>query len=257
MMSSQPILVLTNDDGVDAPGLSALVAAAAGLGRCRVIAPSGPYSGCGHQTTTHGPIRISEREGDRIAVCGTPVDCVRLAIHSLATDLAWVIAGVNSGGNLGTDLHHSGTVASVREAAIRGIPGIAVSHYIARGRAIDWGWAARTTSRVLELLMSRRCEPGSFWNVNLPHPLPGSPDPDIVDCPLDPSPLPLDYQVEDNAFLYTGDYQRRSRCPGADVATCFDGQISVTLIRVSEGQADLSPGGETKCPGVPGEKASL
>ena len=56
---------------------------------------------------------------------------------------SWVLSGINPGGNLGTDVHHSGTVAAVREGAIRGIPGIAVSHYIARGRAIDWSRAAR------------------------------------------------------------------------------------------------------------------
>src|SRR6476660_7620572 len=64
MMGSQPILVLTNDDGVDAPGMRALQQATAGLGQCRVIAPCGPISGCGHQVTTHAPIQISHRARD-------------------------------------------------------------------------------------------------------------------------------------------------------------------------------------------------
>ena len=140
---SQPILVLTNDDGVDAPGMHALRQAAGALGQCRVIAPCGPISGCGHQVTTHAPIKLSPRGGDILAVSGTPVDCVRLAIHSLATDVSWVISGINQGGNLGTDVHISGTVAAVREAAIRGVPGIAVSQYVARGRELDWARAAR------------------------------------------------------------------------------------------------------------------
>lgn len=249
MMTShgQPILVLTNDDGVDAPGMHALQQAAKSLGQCRVIAPIGPISGCGHQVTTHAPIRISPRGHHILAVAGTPVDCVRLAIHSLATDVTWVISGINPGGNLGTDLHHSGTVAAVREAAIRGVPGIAVSHYIARGREIDWDWAAIWTARVLETLMARPREPGTFWNVNLPHTAPGASEPEIVDCPLDPSPLPLDYRVEGDAVLYTGDYQRRSRCPGADVAVCFGGQISVTLMRPAEGDFDLVPATTGEC----------
>ena len=251
---SQPILVLTNDDGVDAPGMHALRQAAEALGRCRVIAPCGPVSGCGHQVTTHAPIRISPRGRDILAVAGTPVDCVRLAIHSLATDVSWVISGINQGGNLGTDVHISGTVAAVREAAIRGVPGIAVSHYIARGREIDWAKAALWASRVLETLMARPREPGTFWNVNLPHPAPGTSEPVIVDCPLDPSPLPLDYRVEGDAVFYTGDYQRRPRCPGADVAVCFGGQISVTLMRPADRHVDFVPDPRGEYPEVEGGK---
>jgi len=244
---SQPILVLTNDDGVDAPGMQALRQATAGLGQCRVIAPCGPISGCGHQVTTHAPIRISPRGRDILAVAGTPVDCVRLAIHSLATDVSWVISGINQGGNLGTDVYNSGTVAAVREAAIRGVGGIAVSHYIARGREIDWARAALWTTRVLETLMARPREPGSFWNVNLPHLAPDGSEPAIVDCPLDPSPLPLNYRVEGDAAFYTGDYQRRPCFPGADVSVCFGGQISVTLIRPPALDIDFVPGPHEEC----------
>ena len=75
-------------------------------------------------------------------------------------------------------------------------------------------------------------EPGTFWNVNFPHPGPDEPDPDIVFCPLDPSPLPLTYRVEEGQAVYTGDYQSRARRPGSDVDVCFGGQIAVTLIRV-------------------------
>jgi 5'-nucleotidase len=228
-----PLLVLTNDDGVDAPGMLALWQAALGLGRCRVIAPERPLSGCGHQVTTHGPILITRRGDDALAVAGTPVDCVRLAIAALAADLRWVLSGINAGGNLGTDVYHSGTVAAVREAAIRGVPGIAVSHYIARGREIDWARAAAWTARVLRALLARPCEPGTFWNVNLPHLTSGCPDPAIVFAPLDPSPLPLDYRFEGDTAIYSGDYQSRARRPGGDVAVCLGGQISVTLMRLT------------------------
>src|SRR5450759_2160532 len=130
----QTVLVLTNDDGIHAPGMWALIQAASGMGRCRVIAPCGPISGCGHQVTTHLPIQITPDGEGNLAVAGTPADCTRLVIFSLATDVGWVLSGINAGGNLGTDVYHSGTVAAVREAAIRGVPGIAVSHYIASGR---------------------------------------------------------------------------------------------------------------------------
>ena len=140
-------VLLTNDDGWDAPGLEALRQAAQGLADYRVIAPELPQSGCGHRVTTHGPILFRRPTADHVAVTGTPVDCVRLALYHLAPDVDWVLSGINPGGNLGTDVHHSGTVAAVREGAIRGIPGIAVSHYIARGRAIDWSRAARLAFR--------------------------------------------------------------------------------------------------------------
>ena len=134
----EPVLLLTNDDGVDAPGMHALCQAADGLGQCRVIAPSGPISGCGHQVTTHQPIEIVARDDGTLAVKGSPADCVRLAIHEFVPEAQWVLSGINAGGNLGTDTYISGTVAAAREAAIRGLPAIAISHYIARGRLIDW-----------------------------------------------------------------------------------------------------------------------
>jgi 5'-nucleotidase len=225
--------LLTNDDGWNAPGLEALRQAAQGLGDCRVIAPELPHSGCGHCATTHGPILVRRPTADHVAVAGTPVDCVRLALHHLAPDVGWVLAGINPGGNLGTDVHHSGTVAAVREGAIRGIPGIAVSHYIARGRAIDWPRAARWARDVIAWLIARPQAPGTFWNVNLPHLLEGDPDPEVVFCPLDPSPLPLSYQFDDGQAVYNGDYQSRTRRSRDDVDVCFGGQIAVTRLHVS------------------------
>jgi 5'-nucleotidase len=228
-----PTLLLTNDDGWNAPGLEALGQAAQGIGDCRVIAPELPHSGCGHRVTTHGPILVRRPTPEHIAVAGTPVDCVRLALHHLAPGVNWVFAGINPGGNLGTDVHHSGTVAAVREGAIRGIPGIALSHYIARGRAIDWSRAARWAREILVLLMARPQHAGTFWNVNLPHLRPEDPDPAIVICPLDPSPLPLSYYVDDGQAVYSVDYQSRIRRPGYDIDVCFSGQIAVTRAHVA------------------------
>jgi 5'-nucleotidase len=225
-------IVLTNDDGWDAPGLEALREAAAGFGECRVVAPSGPVSSCGHGVTSQAPIMVREPREGHFAVTGTPADCVRLALFELAARPSWVIAGINSGGNLGADVHYSGTVAAVREAVVHGVPGIAVSQYIARGRPVDWPRAARLTHAVLERLMCEPWEPGSFWNVNLPHLAPDAPDPEIVFCSLDPSPLPLSYRIEGGHAVYTGDYQRRSRMPGLDVEVCFGGAVSATLVRV-------------------------
>jgi len=239
---SQPetTFLLTNDDGWDAAGLAALWQAAEGLGRCRLVAPSGPISGCGHRVTTHGPIAITRLGEDRVAVAGTPADCVRLALDHLTPGVDWVLSGINAGGNLGADVYHSGTVAAVREGVLHGVPGIALSHYIARGRAIDWPRAARWAATVLSRLLASPCEPGTFWNVNFPHLGPDEPDPDLVFCPLDPSPLPLTYRVEADQAVYTGDYQSRARRPLSDVDVCFGGRIAVTLIRVYD--VGIAPG---------------
>jgi 5'-nucleotidase len=227
-------LLLTNDDGIDAPGLAALVEATEGLAERTVVAPLGQFSSCGHTVTTHKPLTIEKRGEGRFAVGGAPADCVRLAVHHLAPGFSWVISGVNAGGNLGTDVHPSGTVAAVREGVTRGRPGIAISHYIAKGKAIDWGVAAARAGRVVRDLLARPWEPGTFWNVNLPHIGPGGPEPDVVFCGLDTSPLPLAYRLEDGGRLatYCGDYQSRARAEGSDVEVCFGGRIAVSLVRV-------------------------
>ncbi|MHC5537763.1 5'/3'-nucleotidase SurE [Singulisphaera rosea] len=225
--------LLTNDDGVDAPGLAALRAAVLGLGHpYRVVAPSGPRSGCGHQVTTHATISVDRRDDDTESVGGTPADCVRLALHHLVPEVAWILSGINAGGNLGTDVYHSGTVAAVREGATHGYPGIAISHYIARGKVIDWERATHWTIQVLHCLLPRPLEPGTFWNVNLPHLDPGAPDPEIVEVLVDPSPLPLDFSVDGNHSVYSGNYQQRARRPAHDVECCFEGRIAVSLLRV-------------------------
>ena len=148
------------------------------------------------------------------------------------------MAGINAGGNLGTDIHHSGTVAAVREAAIHGVPGIALSHYIARGRVVDWNRAERWAEAILRRLMARPWEPGTFWNVNFPHPEPEQPEPEVVFCPLDPSPLPLRYRVEGDQVDLRGRLPVATRRPGFDVDVCFGGRIAVTLIRVFDNHLD-------------------
>ncbi len=231
-MGEPGLIVLTNDDGVDAPGLAALEVAARELGGCKVMAPSGPQSGCGHVVTTHRPIATEDRPDGRSAVDGTPADCVRVALHRLGRRLSWVISGINAGGNLGADIHHSGTVAAIREAALHGVPGVAVSHYIARGRALDWGRAARWLAPVLRDLMARPPEPGTFWNVNLPHPEPGGSDPPIAYCEVDSSPLPLAFREVPGGLIYCGDYQGRARRASGDVDVCFGGRIAISKVHV-------------------------
>jgi len=223
-------LLLTNDDGIDAAGLEALFTAAVTLGDPVVVAPFDGHSGCGHQVTTGQGLRLDRRGAGRFAVSGTPGDCVRLGLHQVAADADWVLAGVNHGGNLGADIHHSGTVAAVREAALHGKPGVAVSQFIKKDLALDWPRAATWLAPVLRDLLARPHLRGSFWSINLPHLEPDAPDPEVVFCPLDPSPLPLAFRQEGDLWHYAGDYHKRKRQLGADVDICFRGKIAVTRL---------------------------
>jgi 5'-nucleotidase len=226
-------LLLTNDDGVDAAGLAALLDAARSLGDPLVVAPTGPQSGVSHAVTTGAAVRVEERSPGRFAVSGTPADCVRVGLHRLCPDAAWVLSGINHGGNLGADVYYSGTVAAVREAVLHGWPGVALSHYRKRGMEFDWLRAAGWVARVLADLLARPVVPGAFYNVNLPHLRPEDADPEVVFCSLDPHPLPLSYRHEDGGGMhYDGDYHTRSRVGGGDVDVCFGGRIAVTLIKL-------------------------
>jgi len=223
-------LILTNDDGIDAPGLSALEKALTGAGELIVAAPADANSGVSHRVTTRTPIRMDRVGENRYRIHGTPADCARIALTQIAPDAGWIIAGINRGGNLGADVYISGTVAAVREGTLLGYPGIAVSHYVAKDRDVDWDLAARRVSPVLDRLLSGRPAPGCFWNVNLPHPDGNSSQLDVVFCPLDTNPFSVRYEKNENHFMYTGDYHSRPRQPGRDVDVCFSGKIAVTPI---------------------------
>ena len=225
--------LLTNDDGLNAPGLAALRAALPEGSHALVIAPSEERSACSHQVTTARGFRAF-RVGERtVAVDAVPADCVRLALHDYPGSFDWVLAGINHGANLGADVYYSGTVAAVREAAIFGVPAIALSHY--RDRELsddDWNRASGWVRRLLPALLERPLSRGEYWNVNLPSLPPGPANPPIVECEVDTSPLQLSYAVDAGKYWYTGVYARRDRQPGRDVEACFAGSISVSMLRL-------------------------
>jgi 5'-nucleotidase len=223
-------LLLVNDDGIHAPGLAALERAVAGLGTAVVIAPDRHLSGCGHQATTHRALELTELAAGRHMLDGTPADCTRIGLTLLAPGTDWVMAGINEGGNLGADVYMSGTVAAVREAALLGKPGVAISHYVRRGVPVDWDLAARWTQEVLLRLLSRPAPPGTYWSVNLPHLSPAGLLPEIVECPLDRNPLPVRFEQVEGRWHYRGNYHERPRHPGHDVEVCFSGRIAVTRL---------------------------
>lgn len=228
--------LLTNDDGIDAPGIAALQLAVGD--RARIVAPLEHQSGCGHQVTTHRPIRLLSRPSrdeslpPDYAIAGTPADCIRIALKHLCLDVDYVLSGINAGGNLGVDAYISGTVAAVREAAILGIPGIAISQYKKSPHPIDWEISMQLARYALDRLLALPLPPNSFWNVNLPHRANLDELPQIVLCEPSADPLPIDYQLQDDVLIYTGVYRDRVRSTGTDVDVCFGGNIAVTQLTV-------------------------
>ena len=220
-------LILTNDDGIDAPGIRALQNAVQGKGI--VVAPQKPHSGCGHQVTSHSPLQLATRSPSEYALDGTPADCTRIALTQIAKDAHWVLSGINAGGNLGVDVYISGTVAAVREAAILGVRGIAFSHWIKKPLEVDWELASYWTAKVLDDLLQRPIPVGTFWNVNLPH-LQANQEPEIVFCEPSIQPLSVQYHVDGDTYYYNGEYAKRPRVPGSDVDVCFSGNIAVTKL---------------------------
>ena len=238
MFEHTPI-VLTNDDGIDAPGLRALAAAleeALGEAPC-IVAPNRCYSGCSQQVTMTAPIRVEQRGPRCWAVEGSPADCARLAITNLVPGCRLVLSGINHGGNLGHDIFLSGTVGAAREAALLGVDAVALSHYFRSGLAVDWAQAARWAVAALESLPWSAPGGPRLWNINLPHlDVPRNGVPPIQHCVPCTRPLPVSYTLKDGAYYYdAGRYHTRSREAGTDVAVCFGGGIAISALPLAAG----------------------
>ncbi len=261
-------IVLTNDDGFDAPGLAALWQAVDALGdvSVTVVAPLHTHSGCGHVFSERLLLHTNEVPtiGKVHVVDGSPADCVCAAVHHprLAAP-QWVIAGINAGGNLGVDIYPSGTVAAARQAAIFGIPAIAVSQLVVAGQPVDWQRATREAASVLAALV-RPDEPPPphadpdlhrlarqavteappwpegtppCWNVNLPYLPDGQAASHVRLAPISRDAVHLDYtmtDLEDGSQLldYVGKYHDRPAGRGTDVEVTFGGAISLSQVPI-------------------------
>jgi len=169
--AQQPYRILiSNDDGFQAPGIKALFDRLKSLGEVTVAAPAANQSGVGHALTFGSQIAVEswETEGTRwFAITATPATCVRMALTSLLPQLPdVVISGINKGENAGVVSFSSGTVACAREAAFRDIPAIAVS--LEEGAHMDYAAAAEFTARLLLEVRKRGLPPGTYLNVNFP-----------------------------------------------------------------------------------------
>jgi 5'-nucleotidase len=160
-------ILLSNDDGIGAPGLKSLADSLADLGRLTVVAPDRNRSGASNSLTLESPLRVTETAPGWYSVNGTPTDCVHLAISGfLDAEQDLVVAGVNDGANLGDDVLYSGTVAAAMEARFLGLPTLAVS-LVARGGR-HFASAARVARELVEALRQRPLAQALILNVNVP-----------------------------------------------------------------------------------------
>ena len=172
---NRPLILLSNDDGVDANGLAALAAALQGLGTIAVVAPVQEQSAVGHAITVHNPMwahpwAFEGPDGPiwARAVTGTPADCVKLAAQKLLPrkpDL--VVSGINHGPNAAINVIYSGTVSAATEAAILGIPSFAISH-CSWDSEVDFEAAGHYAQLVAERILGHGLPTGVLLNVNVP-----------------------------------------------------------------------------------------
>jgi 5'-nucleotidase len=164
---ADPLILVTNDDGVHAPGIRALAQVLGGLGEVWIVAPDREASASGQSLTLKHPLRAERIEPNVVAVDGTPADCVNLAVVKLLPRRpALVVSGINRGGNLGEDVFYSGTVGAAREATFFGVPAIAVS--VAARSELDYCPAAEFASRLSALVIERGLPERTLLNVNVP-----------------------------------------------------------------------------------------
>jgi len=172
------LILLTNDDGIMAPGIVAMYRRLVQMGRVEVVAPETVQSATGHGITLKMPLLTSrvtvENAFEGVAVDGRPADCVKLALSQIlpsTPDL--VISGINAGANVGINVLYSGTVAAAIEAAFLGLPAIALSLYLKNDVEPDYDRAAEWSMKCIEMILKAGLKGGQIVSVNLPSMPPG------------------------------------------------------------------------------------
>ncbi len=162
------LILVTNDDGINAPGIKALSDTLRDLGRVIVAAPDRERSAASHSLTLHRPLRIEELAPDYYSIDGTPTDCIHLAVHVILKDRKpdLLVSGINRGGNLGQNITYSGTVWAALEGNLMGIPSFAVS--LEENNKMDYGPAARFAAKMAKWIGDHGLPSDTILNVNVP-----------------------------------------------------------------------------------------
>lgn len=172
---NKPNIVITNDDGIHAPGLYALAEALAPLGEVTIVAPDRERSAVSHAFTMNHPLRITRLDPHRVMIDGTPVDCVIYAVRNLFADQPpdLIVSGINNGPNMGDDVFYSGTVAAAHEGQLNGVPSLAVSmrssYAAGEARVANFPTAGAVARRVAEQILQHGLPDGVMLNLNVPN----------------------------------------------------------------------------------------
>ena len=164
-------ILITNDDGINAPGLKVMEEIAKTLSKdIWVVAPETEQSATGHSLTITSPLRIRKTGQQKFAVNGTPTDSVLLGIKNIIIGAApdMILSGINAGANLGDDITYSGTVGAAMEGVLLGIPSIALSQSRVNGKKVRWTAAKKYGPSIIKNLVSAGWERNVFMNVNFP-----------------------------------------------------------------------------------------
>jgi 5'-nucleotidase len=231
-------ILLTNDDGIDAPGLHALREIAAHLSEdVWVVAPETNQSGASHSLTMHEPLRLRHIDERAFAVRGTPTDSVIMGVRHILKDKLpdLVLSGVNRGANMAEDVTYSGTIAGAFEGTILGIRSIALSQAFgfSRDKTVRWKTALAHAPGLIRKLLATEWMPSCVMNVNFP-----DREPDDVQGTLvtvqgrrDPGLLQIEerHDTWGNPYYWLAFERRRSSAAeGTDLAAVYAGYISVT-----------------------------
>jgi 5'-nucleotidase len=168
----RPLILITNDDGIKAGGLIALVNVAKPLGDLVIVVPNESYSGMSHAITVKNPLYVKEvkRKPGLVLykVNGTPVDCVKIALHTLLDRRPdFILSGINHGSNSSASLHYSGTLGAAREGAINGIPSIGFS-LLSYSHSANFDHGQAYVKKIFTHIMNHGLPEGTFLNVNIP-----------------------------------------------------------------------------------------
>ncbi len=231
------LILISNDDGIQAPGIDALRAALEELGDVYVVAPDRPRSASGLGITIHKPLRAENiqfpgSKAKGYAVNGTPSDCVKLGIQALLPckpDI--VVAGINQGPNLGTDVLYSGTVSAALEGVINDVPSIAVS--LASWESSDFDYAAEFTRRLVGVVTGHGMPEETLLNVNVPVLKNGSKPSRVAVTRLGKRRYENTFEKRRDPrgkeyYWMGGEVMDIMAEPGTDIASVRNGEISVT-----------------------------
>lgn len=169
---SDPIILLTNDDGFDSPGIKSLEKAVSKIFQTYIVAPHVEKSTTGQSLSIHSPLRVKEEQTNVFSVTGFPADCVYVGLFGgvLPRKPDFVISGINKGVNMGNDVYYSGTVAAARQSVMSGVPAFSASLSLdGQDRELRWDDAAEFCVDILKKIIDKEFKKDSFLNINYPN----------------------------------------------------------------------------------------